>query len=126
VLKFLVKGFRWQWNRKRGRCRDRKQFLRGCYIGLHSKLGERFKRPEGGLALEVSLSAKRQAYMDEHWPNSKTVENKPAKKSSAAANRGYFAGREIEIRPGVKAGAAGDKQGQLEFGGNGRLLTNGN
>lgn len=124
VFKFLIKEFRWQWNKKRGRCKKRAAFMYGCYIGLFGKLHERFGSPNETNALQVSFKAKREAYMEEQWPNAETVKSKPKNLGGAAAARGLNAGRSIEIRPGVKGGD-GKQTEALPGGIQARLLTQG-
>ena len=105
VFEFLIKEFRWQWNRRRGRCRNRKQFIWGAYLALACKLRERFERPSNAsLELEISWDAKRRAYMEEQFGKTESASIAPKKKAGAAINRGWQAGRDIEIRPGVASG----------------------
>ena len=125
VFKFLVHEFRWQWNKKRGRCKNRKQFIYGCYQAVFTKLYTRFlvDAPEETSALELSFKARREAYMKEQFGETKSNNITPKNKTSAALNRGWHAGQDIELRPGVAAGNS-KAATQLEMP-NGRLLTNG-
>jgi hypothetical protein len=127
VFEFLIKEFRWQWNKKRGRCKKRKDFLYGCFVALRQKLCERFAREFPSTELELSFSAKRAAYINERWPQNVTAKTVQPKGTGAAAHRGFAAGQNIEIRPGVKEGAIKPKQPQIDFfdSMSGRMLGNG-
>jgi hypothetical protein len=73
----------------------------GLYTKLHLRQEQREAGGENGLVL--SLQAKREAYMQEHFPNVKIEKIKPKKTRTVAERHGFFAGSEIEIRPGVAA-----------------------
>ncbi|KAF0176484.1 MAG: hypothetical protein FD161_3023 [Limisphaerales bacterium] len=103
VFNFLLREFRWQWNHRRGRCRNRKQFLYGCMVALHTKLSARFAKPATE-AVEVSWKAKRQAYIAATFSKLTTTPLAPKQVGGAATQRGFRAGSEIEIRPGVNGG----------------------
>jgi hypothetical protein len=107
IFKFLAREFRWQWRHKRGRCKKRKQFVWGCYCGLTRKLEGRFARPTvpGANDLEISWKARRAKYIEDNFGKTRNVQLAPKEKGGAATHRGYMAGREIEIRPGVKGDA---------------------
>jgi len=123
IFKFLITEFRWQWNKKRGRCRNRKQFIWGCYIALAAKLRERFARPANGdRSLEISFAARRKKYIEDNFGQMENVTVSPASRKGAAISHGYRAGQDIEIRPGVEAGNQ-QQNGQLVFPSQGRLLT---
>jgi Protein of unknown function (DUF2786) len=125
VFNFLIKEFRWQWNRRRGRCRKRKQFIYGCYQALYTKLFTRFATPEGetSSALEISFKARRAKYIEETFGEMTTSPAGPKDRKSAAIHRGYQAGQDIEIRPAVPAGQTTTRQALPSH--SGRLLTNG-
>jgi len=122
IFNFLVREFRWQWNKRRGRCKNRKQFIYGCFIALSNKLNARFARPGGGTALEISWRAKREQYIKESFGELKTGSIAPKQKKGMALEHGYRAGQDIEIRPGVRQGQR--PVGELP-GFESRLLTNG-
>lgn len=121
VFNFLIKEFRWQWNKRRGRCRNRRQFIYGCYNAIFTKLHLRFadegNGPEG---LEISWKAKRAKYLADNFGEVTTSSVKPKGERSTSAQRGFMAGQDIEIRPGVDAGAATKGPEQIAF--NSRLL----
>jgi len=123
VFNFLIKEFRWQWNKRRGRCKNRKQFMWGIYLGLRRKLRERFASERVTTELEISFSAKRDAYMKEQWPKQTTHSITPQKNKGAAVERGRHAGMDIEIRPGVQAGEQSSQEALPGF--STRLLGNG-
>jgi hypothetical protein len=113
VLDFLTGEFRRTWNRKKGRCKKRKDFLWGCYVALDQKLSERFGSRGGATtAVEVSWKAKRDAYMQETFGETKATDVRKKAKPSAAARQGFINGREIEIRPGVD-GKEAPRRGQV-------------
>ncbi len=118
VFNFLLREFRWQWNHRRGRCRNRKAFLYGCMIALFNKLEQRFAKPATGSELEVSWKAKRRSYIAEKWPKLTSNPLEP-QKTGVATSRGYQAGVSIEIRPGVNGGA---RKEQAALTGSGRKL----
>jgi hypothetical protein len=126
IFGFLLKEFRWQWNRRRGKSRNRKAFIFGCYLALRAKLENRFKQPEQSgqmeFSLTVSLRARRDAYMDEKFGETTSSPLGPKERGGAAMNNGWRAGQDIEIRPGVNGG--NQKQPQALPGLSGRLLTN--
>jgi hypothetical protein len=125
VFCFLIKEFRWHWNHRRGRCRNRKEFIHGAWLALMGKLAERFRARDGECGLEISWKAKRQQYLDEHYPDSTKKDIiKQSKEASAARHRGWLAGRDIEIRPAVKPGAT-VQRGELAAGSERKLLTAG-
>lgn len=123
VFRFLMHEFRWQWNKRRGRCRKRKEFIYGCYIALFSKLSARFEKPANGMALEISFKAKRDAYIKDNFSTLSSASAAPKAKRSSAREHGYRAGQEIDIRPGVEAGESRSRPSLPGF--DGRLLTNG-
>jgi len=104
VFKYLLHEFRWQWNHRRGRCKKRKQFIYGCFIALCQKLDERFAQPsQDTAALEVNWLAKRKKYIEENFGKLSTSSAAP-KSKGMALQRGFIAGQDIDIRPGVAAG----------------------
>lgn len=111
VFKFLLREFRWQWRHKRGRCKNRQQFIWGCYAGLVTKLRARSAQPEveGSKAIEISWKARRDQYVKDKWGETTSRSVAPKAKRSAAIAAGYRAGKDIEIRPGVDAGAAAER-----------------
>lgn len=122
VFHFLVKEFRWQWNKRRGRCKKRKPFIYGCYVALYQKLAIRFERKTESEGLEISWKAKREKYIAENFGEMTSSSVAPKDKKSVAANRGYRAGQDIEIRPGLNADPIKNKPA---LGFEARLLSNG-
>lgn len=121
VFNFLIKEFRWQWNKKRGRCRNRKQFIYGCFVALFVKLEERFKTA-GQDGIEISWAAKREKYVADNFGELSHSKIAPRDKGGVATSRGFRAGQDIEIRQGVQSPNTAPAQ-QLGF--ESRLLTNG-
>ena len=89
--------------------RTRKQFLFGCYVSLYRKLEVRFARKSDTEGLEISWKAKRKKYIDENFGALKETTVAPKEKRSAAMHRGFIAGQDIEIRPGVNAAPTNNK-----------------
>jgi hypothetical protein len=107
VYRFLCGHFRREWATRRGRCRNRHAFMWGMYIGLTSKLRERQPVPqEAGIIIAERGLIRRNQYIDERW-QLKNSSAAPDGDASQAKWKGYLAGRETEIRSGVKAGAGG-------------------
>jgi hypothetical protein len=101
VYVFLVRHFRYLWKTKRGRTRNRNAFMQGIYWGICSKLNEGKPELSEGEGLILSGNRKRiKDYCDRNF-RIKEVETK-AEKAEAAINRGYFHGRQTEIRKAVK------------------------
>jgi hypothetical protein len=120
VFDFLVGEFRRAWNRRPNkRIKARKRFIYGCFIAIHQKLNERFgTKDEPANALVVNWKAKRDAYVAENFGEITSESSKPKNLNGKAANLGYRAGENIEIRDGVAAGqqpvgALGEGQKQL-------------
>lgn len=115
AFKFLIREFRWQWNHRRGRCRKRTDFIWGVYCGLGAKLKERFGKQEA-TGIVVHQASKRAAYIKQEWGKTESSSIAP-KKVGRGASHGYEAGRDIEIRGGLKpapAAAAPRLNGQTE------------
>lgn len=127
IFKYLVKELRWLWNKKRGRCKKRTEFIYGSYRALLVKLLDRFKREFDSTELEISFAAKREAYLKAHWPAHTTSSLPAPKNTGAAIHHGWIAGKDIEIRPGVKEGERKQPARMLEYEDRlyGRLIGNG-
>jgi len=107
VYRFLCGHFRREWTIHRGRCRNRKAFLWGMYLGLCQKLRDRQPQmQEAGIVLADRALARRDDYIAKNWGQLKTSKATPDGDASAARYRGWLAGRATEIHSGVK-GAAG-------------------
>jgi hypothetical protein len=116
VYRFLCRHFRSQWKTKRGRCRNRKAFIWGMYLGLSQKLAERQPKVEqvpGVVKIDHALQ-RRTNYIDLRW-KLETKSAAPADDAAKARWLGYLAGRQTEIRSGV-SGKASDV-GALQNGG---------
>jgi hypothetical protein len=124
VFRFLIHEFRYRWNHGKGQLKNRNQFLYGMFIALLAKLNERFSGRATTPGVEISWKAKRDAYLREHHPNSTARQLATKQRDSRAISAGLAAGRDIEIRPAVKAGTT-VKRGELAAGGERKLLTGG-
>lgn len=101
VFNFLVREFRWNWNHRHGRSRKRANFMHGVFIGLHSKLRER--QPEASnAALVVREESRREEYISKEFGELTSSSNN-SKRTGAAVAAGIQAGRQIEIRSGLKS-----------------------
>lgn len=104
VYHFLVGHFRREWTTKRGRCRNRRTFIYGMYIGLSSKLRDR-QPPQsnqpGLVAVDRQLQ-RRQDYLAKHFGEITQSDVKPDLDASSALEAGWRAGQATEIRPAVK------------------------
>jgi hypothetical protein len=106
VYHFLVGHFRREWKTKRGRCRNRQAFMYGMYLGLCSKLRERqpvIEQKPGIIHTDRAL-IRRSDYMQKTFGDTSKKNCVPDDDASQARYRGYLAGRDTEIRSGVKAG----------------------
>lgn len=103
VYHFLVQQFRWAWKTRRGRARNRHAFMHGMYQGIFAKLhaAQCQQVSEAGLVLLGKAVTERKAYLDRHWPNNREVDAKCDSDATAAANAGYLAGKDTEIRTGL-------------------------
>jgi hypothetical protein len=124
VFKFLIHEFRYRWNHGKGRLKNRNQFLYGMFVSLMAKLHERFSDRAGAAGPEVSWKAKRQAYLAEHHPDSTESKLITKQRASRAISAGLAAGRDIEIRPGIKPGQQTSQPSLLTHP-NGRKLLGG-
>lgn len=124
VFDFLMGEFRRAWNRRPNkRIKKRKAFMHGIFQALFTKLYFRFedtKPPQLELALEISFKARRNKYISENFGEMGTSAIKPRNIANAAANAGWQAGQNIEIRPAVEPADA--PAGQLRE--PSKLLTN--
>jgi hypothetical protein len=102
VYHFLVRHFRREWKRRRGRCRNRQAFMWGMYCGICSKLRELEPPPEQTTALVASGRAL-VAYIEQHWGKLTSDDIRPDGDAAAAKYRGYIAGRQTEIRKAVNS-----------------------
>lgn len=106
VYRFLCVHFRREWNTRRGRCRNRQAFMWGMYLGVCSKLKERQPAEQpAGIVLAGRGLIRRDQYIAERW-ELKSCDVEPDGDASAARWAGFVAGKETEIRSGVKAGAS--------------------
>jgi hypothetical protein len=106
VYRFLCGHFRREWNTRRGRCRNRQSFMWGMYRGLCSKLHEQRQaqveaRGVGLIHVERAL-ARRRDYVSRHFGGMTSTTVAPARDAAEASVRGWRAGRETEIRSGIK------------------------
>jgi hypothetical protein len=106
VFKFLCGHFRREWTTRRGRCRNRQAFMYGMFVGLSQKLEEqrRADAPENepGLVRLEHAVARRKDYMAKHFGPTETASAAPDTDADAAKIAGWRAGRDTEIRGGVK------------------------
>lgn len=106
VFTFLVGEFRRRWNSRRGRCKARKQFLYGMYFALRNKLAQRTAQdlPVDLPGLMISERARRAKYIQDTFGETTEGSVAPKGRTGTAATRGYWAGKDIEIRDGIQAG----------------------
>jgi hypothetical protein len=126
VFEFLCGHFRREWTRRRGRCRNRQAFLYGMYIGLGAKLKEQRDRntPSGpGLVRLERAVERRKLYMEQTFGATTTQDSTPDSDAEAAKYAGYLAGRDTEIRSGVKDAATAAAE-RLGTNAQGALLLN--
>jgi hypothetical protein len=103
VLGFLVHHFRFCWRKHRGRCRNRYAFMHGMFLGLHSKLSEKYTAPVGDQ--ENALVVSMENYVGAHF-GKLTSKGFTSPSATAAQMAGWHQGRKTEIRDGIKPGAA--------------------
>lgn len=100
VYRFLCGHFRREWNYNSGRCRNRRAFMWGMYIGLCDKLASRLPDVENKFALVKSDRAL--AYIKDNFGDLSSTSAKPDDDATKARLLGLMAGRNTEIRGGVK------------------------
>lgn len=103
IYRFLVRHFRHCWKTRRGRCRNRRAFFYGMYIGLCSKLNAQrvAQVNEAGLIQLDRQVALRKDYERSTFGELGTHDTTPDCDASAAKRAGFAAGRETEIRSGI-------------------------
>lgn len=103
VYTFLVRAFRDAWRTRRGRARNRHAFMHGMYHGICSRLDEQRKQQVSGegLILIGRQLARREQYLQQHFPKTESVDITPDADATAASLAGYSAGRDTEIRSGL-------------------------
>jgi hypothetical protein len=107
IFRFLCGHFKRTWNTKRGRCRDRKSFVHGMFLGISNKLeAERPPIPANSQALVLS----REAYKAQAFGELTSTKYKSPELSSAALRAGWIEGQRTSIRPAVEAGEPNPKQ----------------
>lgn len=121
VFKFLCGHFRREWKTRRGRCRNRHAFMYGMYVGLKRKLEEREKSetPDANALVRIERSlVRRNAYIAEHFGKMERTDTTPDGDAQKAMWAGYQAGRDTEIRGGVKDahGRAAERLGTNQTG----------
>lgn len=110
VYHFLVRHFRREWTQRRGRCRNRQAFLYGMYHGLCHKLDARRKASlpsENAIMVLGKALTERKQYLALHYGELKQQSSVPDGDAQLAKYRGFIAGQETEINPGI--GAPGGK-----------------
>jgi hypothetical protein len=112
VYHFLVRQFRYAWEHKSGRARNREAFMWGFYIGVFDKLEQQMPKPENPEAALVIINqalARRESYIEKHFGKLEGSSAAPDTDAQAAIRSGIKAGLETDIRKGVK----GEAQGRL-------------
>lgn len=103
VFIFVCRQFKFAWRARRGRCRNRQNFVFGMFRGICENL--KAARPDAGIVTHgtpgEALVLSRQDYLDRTWPQRKTTSGGTPKRLCEAALRGYAAGRDTHIRPGI-------------------------
>ncbi len=121
VYRFLCGHFRREWKCKRGRCRNRQAFMWGMYIGICQKLAARQPEQMPGIVKTDRQLQRRNQYIEQHWGKLNETSVEPDGDATEAKHRGWLAGKQTEIRSGVKGGEAGADF--LPAGGERRLLA---
>lgn len=103
VLGFLVHHFRFCWRKHRGRCRNRYAFMHGMFLGLYSKLSEKYATPAGDQEQAIVVSM--DTYVGEHLGKI-TSKGFASPTATAAHVAGWAQGRKTEIHNGLKPGAS--------------------
>lgn len=107
VFTFLRREFARRWNTRKGRTKKRAAFIWGCACAVMQKLAAGKPHPApSALAVVVSLGARRDKYIADTWGKTTSSSIAPKTNKGTAASKGYRAGLDIEVRPGVGGGAA--------------------
>lgn len=104
IYNFLVRHFRREWKLKKGRLRNRQAFLFGMFCGLNNKLNSlkpKIEQQEGIILSGDKL--RRNDYMLKIFGETKSESVRPDRFANAAADAGYKAGKETNIRTGLNA-----------------------
>ena len=103
VFIFVCRQFKIAWRTRRGRCRNRQNFIFGMFKGICANLEE--ARPNVAEAVPAApteaLELSRREYLDRHWPHTKKLNGGTPKRLSTSAFHGFLAGRATQIRPAV-------------------------
>lgn len=108
VYHFLVRQFRHAWNHKSGKSRNRTAFMDGFYDGVYDVLSRKMPREvtaENHSNAVVAISRalmRRNDYIAEYFGEMETSDMKVDHDADGAHRLGFLAGRETEIRSGVK------------------------
>ncbi|MBI1936702.1 MAG: DUF2786 domain-containing protein [Ignavibacteriales bacterium] len=103
VYNFLVRHFRNEWNNNRGKLRNRQSFMLGMYQGLFVKLiaSEPVQEKKEGI-IHTGHRLELTKYIDENFGELNSSKIKPEKHARTAQLRGYVAGKNTNIRKGIK------------------------
>jgi|GEM_PF-1773596 hypothetical protein len=97
IFQFLCGHFARTWRTGRGRCRSRQSFIWGMFCGIRAKLEEQ-QAPPASSALVLS----RRTYVEKLFPKLRETNSGAPDIADTAAMAGYIAGRNTELRKGVK------------------------
>jgi len=103
IYNFLVRHFRQEWKLKKGRLRNRQAFMFGMFCGLNNKLNSlkpKIEQQEGIILSGDKL--RRNDYMEKTFGETKSESVNPDNIAVAAVNAGYQAGRQTNIRTGLR------------------------
>jgi len=110
VYHFLIRQFRFAWAHKSGRARNREAFMYGFYQGLCAKLRRQKREAQGEQPVDSTALVRlergverRKAYIGAHFGEMTSSSVAPDHDADAAYTAGWMAGRETEIRGGIKS-----------------------
>lgn len=108
IFTFLKREFARMWTHRKGRSKKRTLFIWGSYLAVRQKLASRENATatEAANALVVSQTARRTKYIEDTWGETTSSSAAPKQTKGTAASKGFRAGLDINIRPGVAGGAS--------------------
>jgi hypothetical protein len=99
---FICRQFNYAWRTRRGRCRNRHNFIYGMHIGIWLNLSDSRPQPESAQPSEKdALALSRRSYLQQHWPRTADMRGSKPKSRCQAAEAGFRAGRDTHIRPAI-------------------------
>ena len=110
VYNFLVKRFRYEWNNRQGKIRNRHAFMNGMCVAICYKLHSQLpKATELEGIILTNNNAEIEKYIKEKFGKTESKSVEPDRHSKTAYRQGILAGRNVDINPALKNNSAESK-----------------